>query len=462
MKQLWILLLLAAPACGCGKVRADKVDHISLVPTATVVYPEKRDIRLTIAQPGVIEPYEQTAIYSKVAGFVQKWYVDIGAKVKKDDLLVELLVPELAEEHKQKVALVEQEKAIVNQSEKLVTVAQSNLQAATDAVSESEANISQYQAAVKYWQGQLDRLKRVGTAVNPEVLPETQQQIEEKQAELEAAKSAVKTKESQRLAAEAQVEKAKADLAATQAQVKVAEADERRLAAMFAYTKITAPYDGVITTRNVNTGDFVRPASGDASGTEGGNMSGRSNPLFIIARTEPVMFVIGVPEIDAPYVSVGTKASLRLQALAGREFDVAVSRTSLALQNQSRTLQAEIDLPNPHDELLPGMYAYGSIEIERPKVWAIPTSATVQIGNRMCCYLVRDNKAVRTQIQAGVSDGAWIEVVKRRTYSTSGDPGPWEEFNGAEEVVASDLSEVGDGKPVATESVPDRRNLSQK
>ena len=212
------------------------------------------------------------------------------------------------------------------------------------------------------------------------------------------------------------IEKAKADLTAAEAQVEVAEAEERRLAAMFAYTKITAPYDGVITTRNVNTGDFVRPASGDSSGSEGGSKGG-SAPLFVIARTDPMMFVIGVPEIDAPYVSAGTKASLRLQALADREFNVTVTRTSLALQNQSRTLQAEIDLPNPDNELLPGMYAYGSIDIDRPNVRAIPTSATVQIGNRMCCYLVKEGNAVRTQIQSGVSDGTWIEVVKHRDLS---------------------------------------------
>src|SRR5262249_13047703 len=197
--------------------------------------------------------------------------------------------------------------------------------------------------------------------VNPEVLAETKNQAKSSQAAYEAASAAIKTKESQRLAAAAQVEKAQADLKAAQAQVKVAEADERRLAAMFAYTKITAPYDGVITSRNVNTGDFVRPASGDSSGS-------RSGPLFVVARTDPVMFVIGVPEVDAPYVSAGTKATLRVQALAGREFDVAVTRTSLALQSQSRTLQAEIDLQNPKNELLPGMYAYGSIEIERPHV----------------------------------------------------------------------------------------------
>jgi HlyD family secretion protein len=441
VNRLWIVLPLCSLVAGCAKVKAEKTARVSLTPTVKVTQPERRDIRLSIGQPGQIEPYERTAIFSKVAGFVQKWYVDIGAHVKKDELLVELLVPELDEEHKEKEALVIQQKAMVDQAEKLVTVAQSNLQAATDAVAEAQHNAIQFQAGVDYWTSQLHRLEKVGTALNSQVVPETKKTIDEKQADYEAAESAVKTKESQKLAAAAQVEKAKADLAAARAQVDVAEAAERRLRAMFAYTKIMAPYDGVITTRNVNTGDFVRPASGDSS-------EGRSGPLLVIARTDPVMFVIDVPEIDAPYVSVGTKASLRLQALASREFNVQVTRTSLALNNKSRTLQTEIDLPNPHNELLPGMYAYGTIEIERPKVWAIPASSTVQIGNRMCCYLVNDGTAVRSQIQSGVSDGNWIEVVKRRIYPNSGDPGKWEDFNGAEEVVAGDLSEIADGKAI--------------
>ncbi|HEY2881223.1 MAG TPA: efflux RND transporter periplasmic adaptor subunit, partial [Pirellulales bacterium] len=287
------------------------------------------------------------------------------------------------------------------------------------------------------------------TAVNPEVLPETEQTVAEKKAELDAALASVQTRQSQQLAAGAQVSKSKADLAAAQAQVKVAEADQRRTAALFAYTKITAPYDGVITVRNVNTGDFVRPANGDSSGgQDGGSSAGSLVPLFIIDRTNPMMFVVGVPEVDAPYVVKGSKASLRLQSLAEREYNAEVTRTSLALRNQSRTLQAEIDLPNPSDELLAGMYAYGSIQIERPDVHAIPLTAITEIGNRDCCYLVVDGKAVRTQIQAGVNDGTWSEVVKRRSYPTSGDPGAWENFTGGEQVVASDLSEVSDGKEV--------------
>jgi multidrug efflux pump subunit AcrA (membrane-fusion protein) len=334
-------------------------------------------------------------------------------------------------------------------------VAESNLQAATDAVAEAEAGLSAYESDVKRWKGEVVRLTSMvrDRTINPENLAESQNKLDATQSAYAAATAAVRTKKSQERSAAAQIEKAKADLAAAEAQVKVAEADERRLKAMFDYTKIDAPYDGVITSRNVNTGDFIRPASGDSSaGADGSGSGSRSAPLFVIARTDPVMFVIGVPEVDAPYVTVGTKATLRVQALASREFNVQISRTSLALHNQSRTLQAEIDLLNPQNELLPGMYAYGSIEVERPHVRAIPNSAMVQIGNRMCCYLVDGGKAVRTQIQSGMSDGHCVEVVKRRTYPNNGEPGNWEDFTGSEQVIAGDLSEVADGKRVRIEN----------
>jgi HlyD family secretion protein len=458
VKLIWTLLILAASMAliaGCSEAPASAPPSAPLRPTVEIVKPEQRTIRRSVAQPGQIEPYEQTAIYSKVAGFVQKWYVDIGSHVKKDELLVELLVPELAEELKQKQAIVIQQKAMADQAQTLVQVAQSNSQAAGDAVSEAQANLLRYQADVERWQGELNRLNGLvkDQVVNPEVLAETKNQAKASQASLDAANATVKTRQSQKLAADAQVDKSKADLEAALAQVKVAEADERRVAAIFAYTKITAPYDGVITVRNVNTGDFVRPAAGDASGgQDGGSVAGSLVPLFIIVRTNPVMFVIGVPEIDAPYVAVGSKASLRLQSLAEREYDVPVTRTSLALRNQSRTLQAEIDLDNPKDELLPGMYAWGSIDIERPNVWAIPASSIVEIGNRMCCYMLDDGRALRTQLQSGVSDGTWTEVVQHRAYPANGDPGPWQDFTGNEQVITGDLSEISGGHQVSVQS----------
>ncbi|HEX3601401.1 MAG TPA: efflux RND transporter periplasmic adaptor subunit [Lacipirellulaceae bacterium] len=449
-------LFVVSSMLGCAKPKVDKPAQISLVPKVKVEQPELRDIQRNIAQPGAIEAYEQTSIYSKIPGFVQKWHVDVGDRVKKGDLLIELVVPELADEHTQKVAQVEQSKAVVHQSEKLVTVAESNVQAAQDAVAEAKANIDRYLADVDRWQGELNRLTGLAKdgVVNPEILAETQNQLKSSEAALESARAAVKSKDSQRLAAEAQVGKAKADLNASRAQIKVAVAEEQRLAAMFQYTKINAPYDGVITSRNVSTGDFVRAGAGNASeGSSAEGSGGSSMPMLVVTRTDPMVFVIGVPEVDAPYVNVGTKASLRLQALAGREFDVAVSRIAPTLNKQSRTLMAEVDLPNPKGELLPGMYAYGSIELNRSKVRAIPNSATVQIGNRMCCYLVDNGKALRTQIQTGVTDGNWTEVVKKESYPTNAQSGTWQEFDGSEKVIVGDLSEISDGEQVALDNI---------
>src|SRR5689334_2023262 len=140
---------------GCSKAHENKTSKISLVPTVKAQQPELRDIRMPIAQPGKIEAFEQTAIYSKISGFVQKWHVDIGTHVKKGQLLVELMVPELADEHAQKEAQVEQSNANVQQFDKLVSVAQSNVLAAKDAVVEARANIKRYDADVERWQGEL-------------------------------------------------------------------------------------------------------------------------------------------------------------------------------------------------------------------------------------------------------------------------------------------------------------------
>ena len=77
--RFWLVLLLCGAVGGCSKAKVDNTAHINLVPTVAVQQPELRDVHRRIAQPGMIESYEQTAIFSKISGFVQKWYVDIGA-----------------------------------------------------------------------------------------------------------------------------------------------------------------------------------------------------------------------------------------------------------------------------------------------------------------------------------------------------------------------------------------------
>ena len=140
---------------------------------------------------------------------------------------------------------------------------------------------------------------------------------------------------------------------------------------------------------------------------------------------------------------------MKLGNLAGQEFDAKVTRVSWSLNNENRTLRAEIDLLNPDPSLRPGMYAYGSILIERQKVRAVPLNAIIAIGNQPCIYCVLDGKAVKTPVMLGVNDGNWIEVGKKKMPALgTGGPG-WIDFTGQEEVISSgNLPELIDGQAV--------------
>jgi multidrug efflux pump subunit AcrA (membrane-fusion protein) len=236
--------------------------------------------------------------------------------------------------------------------------------------------------------------------------------------------------------------------------VKVAEADERRLKALVDYLTLTAPYDAIVSARNVNSGDFVLPATGDP--TQGvfslGVSSGNATPLYVLNRIDPVLFVVGVPEADAAYVVPGSRARVRVPALANHEFEAQVTRTSWQLNPTSRTLQAQVELPNPKGKFLPGMYAYGSMFIERSEVRALPMSAVTQIGNLTYCYLMVDGKAVRTPVQTGVSDGSWVEVTGKKVRSAGSTEGTWGPFEGTEDVIVGDLSGISDGDQVKVET----------
>jgi HlyD family secretion protein len=456
MNRAWLVaLLLPAVACGCAGSKAAPAPPVNTDPTVKVARAERRTVRRTVAQPGVINAYEQTAIYAKVSGYVRKWHPDIGDRVKKGDPLVELMAPELVEQHQRMKEQVELDRAMVEQSRELVRVAESNLTAATEMVPQARADTNRYQADVDRWDSEVKRLTSLvkDKVVDQQVLDETRRQLASSQAAHEASLQAVKTRDAQRLSAAASLEKAKVDVTVAQAKVKVSEAEERRLAALVGYLKIDAPYDGVVFTRNVNSGDFVLPATGDPSdgSLSQGVSPSRATPLYVLNRMDPVLFVVGVPEADAPYVAAGSKVRVRVPALAGREFTARVTRTSWALNNTSRTLLAQVDLPNPKGEFLPGMYAYGSVFIERPDVRALPVSAITQIGNQNYCYLVIDGKAVRTPVQTGVSDGSWVEVTGKLARSARSSEEVWVAFDGAEAVIDGNLSEISDGELVTVD-----------
>jgi len=137
-----------------------------------------------------------------------------------------------------------------------------------------------------------------------------------------------------------------------------------------------------------------------------------------------------------------------------------VTRTSWALNVKSRTLRAEIDLPNPGSQLLPGMYAYANVIIERPGVRAIPVAALTYSGDKTFYWRYLDGRAVRTEIRTGVSDGDWIEVTNFLRAETPKPLDPWVPVNGSEKVILGDLSVLADGAPVEIASASEQPSVA--
>lgn len=439
---------VAGAIAGCEKAAVTAPIDAGAPAAVRVVRPESRDIVRIVQQPGFVDAYEQTAIYPKMTAYLEKWNVDIGDRVKKDDVLATLFVPELLQEHETKKADVGLARNLVAQAGKLLDVAKAEVAAAEAEVAEAQSNLGTYQAAVDRWTSEVARLTKDVEAkvISRQVLDESRRQLDSSTASRDAAQSGIAAASAKLLASQAAVAKAEVDIEVEQARVKVSEAEERRLAALVGYLQLTAPYDGIIVARNANTGDFVLPATGDPSASTRAPdvSSSKAAPIYVVARTDLMRIYVDVPERDANHVTKGSKASVLARAFRDEELPATVTRTSWSLNVTSRTLRAEIDLPNPDEKLLPGMYAYGRIHIERPGVRAIPVAALDASGERDYCWRVEDGKAVRNEIETGVSDGEWVEVTNRRVAPTD----EWTPFDGTEEVIVGDLASLVEGEPV--------------
>ncbi len=218
------------------------------------------------------------------------------------------------------------------------------------------------------------------------------------------------------------------------------------------YLTLPAPFDGVIVARNANTFDFVLPTMGDPTANERSpNLApgGMAAPIYVVDRTDIVRIFVDIPEQDANYVKAGTKATVLAKGYRDEPIPGTVTRTSWALNVKSRTLRAEIDLPNPKSQLLPGMYAYAKVIIEHPGARALPLSALTHTGDKTFCWKYEDGHAVRTEVQTGISDGTWIEVTNCQLPSAADGADPWAPINGSEKVILGDLSILADGIAVA-------------
>jgi len=456
LKTNVLIFVLVSSFAGCKK-NLEHAPPSPTIPEVSLVKPEIRDILRTVGQPAFVEAYEQTNIFPKITGYIEKWNVDIGDKVKKDQVLATLFVPELLEEHSYKKAMVELDIVLVEQTKRLVDSADGTLQASVAKVAKAKADVGKFQADVERWTSEVKRLTNLVAqrVVDQQILDESTRQLRSYDSALSASLAAVNVAEAEKIACAANLAKSKIDVLAAEAKVKVSKADERRLAALVGYIQLTSPFDGIVVARTANTGDFVQAASGDQSAKNltPYQSTTRGAPVFTIARTDIVRIFVDVPEMDANFITNGTKAEVRVQAFNDFRLESTVTRTSWALNVKSRTLRAEVDIKNPEAKLLPGMYAYGYVKIERNKVMAIPTSTIARRGDFNVAYILKDGIAVETNLMLGASDGIWQEVLNVQT----GDS--WNKLKGDEQIIQGDLDELVNGSkvkiaPTAKETKP--------
>ena len=390
-----------------------------------VVRPARQAIRRVVEEPGQVEAFEATAVHAKVAGYVRSWSVNIGSKITKGQVMAELDVPEAEAEVEQKRAMLEQAQSRRLQAEAAVEVARADVLAAEAKLVEARAGMRRVEADLARWQSEFARVEQLfrERAQTGSLVDETRSKLRGAEAMREEVEAQVKTAQAAVVQAKAALDKARADVAAAASGIAVARSDLRGAEALLTYNRIIAPYDGVVTRRNLDTGHLTVPG-------------GQGEPLFVVARSDLVTVVVAVPELFAAAVEPGDRALIKLQAIPGRTFEGKVTRTAYALDAKSRTLRAEIDLPNTDGKLHPGLYAYASIVAEEHlDVLTLPTSAVGRDGEKAFCFVVRDGLAARRPIEAGLGDGVSTEIV-------SG-------LQGDEDVVKAGIASLADGQPVS-------------
>ncbi|MCZ2342381.1 MAG: efflux RND transporter periplasmic adaptor subunit [Bacteroidales bacterium] len=412
-------------------------------PAISIVKPEKRPVTRVIEQPGNVQAFEETVLYPKIPGYVRALaadpakatrqphdrLIDIGSRVKADQILVELAVPELEEEFKQKEALVRQAEAEVAQAKKAMATSDAAVVASKAQVTETRAGLTRAQALYDRWKSESDRVDRLvkNGVIDTQTKDETLNQF--KAAEATRAEGTAKVASSEAAVAkvEADRDKSAADVVAAEARLDVAKANTRRVGVLLAYTRVKAPYDGVVTRRTVNTGDYVT-----ADGKHG---------LFAVAKMDPVRVVVNVPEADAGLVEDGQSVRVTLPATTGPPTVGKVVRNSWSLEPGSRTLRTEVDLPNPDGKLRPGMYVSARLTVELPAEWSVPAAAVGKINDEPVMYLAENGKAVRMVVQLHRGDAQFTQILRYRQPNAT----EWTAITG-EERIATPASAVTDGQ----------------
>lgn len=362
-----IALTSIALLVSIGCTKQPEVEAISgnpQLPTVAVAKAISRDLAHNSVLTAEFKPFQEIDVMAKVAGYVKEINVDVGDRVKQGQLLAVLEIPEMTSD-------IARAKATLQRSQAEVTRAQDELERS--------------QAAHDMNHLAFTRLESVSKA-RPGLV--AQQEIDDAH--------------SRDLQGEAQIAAAKSAMAAADEQVRVAQAELAKINTMYDYTRVTAPFSGVITKRFANTGSMIQ--AGTASTTQ-------AMPLVRLSENGLLRLILPVPESEVPLIKIGKKVEVNVPTLH-RTFSGQIARFADELQLSTRTMDTEVDVPNPELVIVPGMYAEVSLPLaESVNAVAVPLQAIGGSEDAPTVFLINSGGRIEERrVQVGIQTSELAEV----------------------------------------------------
>jgi RND family efflux transporter MFP subunit len=409
--NLFLLGLVATGSLGCTQATIEQslIDSdrsTSLVERVTAGPVPKKDLELYSLQPGRVEAYEQAPILSKVAGYVDSVSVDVGDPVRKGDLLILLRAPEYQDQVAAKQGMMDYASAQIKQGQAELLASQAGVRSAAALVEQTQAGIERADAMVQRWESEKKRISELAQkgTVTQQLADETLSQYHAAVAGKKEIEASIASAQAKLLEAQTQVGKAQADLEAAEAKLTVAKSEHALATSMANYLRIVAPFDGVVTSRDVDVGHYVQPV---------GTSEHRS--LMTIAHSNRIRIHVDIPEPEAHYVDAGATGDpveVLIPAQPSLKLRATISRTSESLDLQSRCLPIQIEVDNSDRKLLTGAFVQAKVLLEEKKdAWTLPIGGIVKKGDEVYCCTVVGGKIEFRPLQLGLRVGDDVEVL---------------------------------------------------
>jgi RND family efflux transporter MFP subunit len=331
-------------------------------PVVTLIQAKQGEPTSELLLPGNIEPLYSANLYARIDGYLDRRNVDIGAKVKAGQILAVISSPEVDQQLLQSRATLAQSEAALQQARAALEQVKANAELAR-LTKERDIPLGQQRA------------------ISQQIVDGAVQAYDARVADVAAAT---------------------ANITAAEANVTANRANVSRLQQMQGFERIVAPFDGVITQRNVERGDLVNTGS-----------SGANKPLFSIAQSGTLRIQVDVPQSEAVNIQDGQKAAVDVKERLGRAYTGTVIRNAGALNNAARTMLTEVQVDNSDGSLLPGMYAQVKFTLpEQRTSLIIPTSSLVVDHSGMHVVTISANHTVHfLPVTIGKDMGKEVEIL---------------------------------------------------